>query len=164
MDIIRESENYLQQISSNTKKESQAEEEKRVIEYVLENWIHRYADIKLTAEFEHVPKMTASYSDSPSQATGGFHSSTEDIALKRVSASNWIAIFNQSLEMIPPIHQQIITEKYLIRDGYGDYRKDYIVHELIPVNRTDYYKHKKKALYWLGLILLKEEKRRDKND
>lgn len=135
--------------------EEEAEKER------LANWalqcVSKYFEMTLQAKARQLPSMTSRLSDMPSHTSGGFHSSTESTALKKVAAAEWLDTFNKSLDYLPQLHKTLIVNKYLTRSSDGQFRYDDRVYENMHLSRSSYYRLKKEALYWLGLQLAEEE-------
>lgn len=138
-----------------TEQEAKQQEEAErlwMIDYTM-SWIKKYQKMKLLVDNPHMPSITASYSSMPN-GSGGFHSSTENAAMKNVSASEWLEYFHAKLERLPKLHQKIIRMKYLELGDDGEFKRDDYVYLDLNLGRSYYYAKRKEALYWLGLALL----------
>lgn len=129
-------------------------EKKAVIQYVRKEWLERYFEMKLKAQATHMPKIIASYSDTPVQKNNTRRSSTEDIALIRVSAEEWLEKFHTALKSLPEEFKLIIQVKYLECGIDGKPRPDDYIYQELGMTRNPYYEKKKEAIYWMGLNLL----------
>lgn len=130
-------------------------EKKAVIQYVRKEWLERYFEMKLKAQATHMPKIIASYSDMPVQKNSTTKSPTEDMALIRISAEEWIEKFQMALNNLPKELKVIIEEKYLRVGQDGRCKPDIEVFTELGMTRNPYYKKKSTALYWIGLLLLR---------
>ncbi|MEC1177293.1 ArpU family phage packaging/lysis transcriptional regulator [Metasolibacillus meyeri] len=139
------------------KSETTEEERERIVEWVLERCIAKYFKMSLRANSKSLPNLTSRISDIPSGRSNDFFSKTEAAAIERVSAGEWLRIFQENLDGLPVTHKEIIEEKYLQREADGRYKSDLAVYQELNLGRTTYYRMKKEALYWLGVRLAEEK-------
>ncbi|QNK89069.1 hypothetical protein H7992_04915 [Sporosarcina sp. resist] len=156
MKLNFEFEGDIQGVKQNREKGVETEK-KLLIDWVLKECIGMYFEIKLQSRRQHLPSVTSNLTDMPFYSSGGFHSSTESTALKKVSAFEWLNTFHEHLDKLPQIHKEIIMNKYLKRDSGGRFPLDDFVYCELHITRKNYYVLKKEALYWLGLQLIKQE-------
>lgn len=141
-------------ITDDFSKQQQEIEKKKIIHYVINEWLKKYFEVKLIADTEQIPSITSKYSDIPIYAKGDVYSKIELAAIKKVSAEEWLEYFHLKLNSLPKLHQEIIRKKYLERTNDGKFLPDDVVYNELHIGRTLYFIKKKEALYWLGLSLL----------
>lgn len=131
-------------------------QKKKIIEYVMDNWISRYFGVVIISKREEFPKMTTVYSDVPARSNA-FSSQIETMAIKKAEASNWLKKLEDGLNNLPQFHQEIIRKKYLSLDSFGRRNKDITIYNELGIGKTQYYSLKKEALFWLGMLLITKE-------
>lgn len=142
-------------------KENNEKYKKELIKWVEREYLSRYFEMSLHAKVRELPSITSTWSDLPSSKSNAFSSKTENAALKKVIASEWVERFHKCLSLLPPLHQQIISYKYLNYDRAGRNPADIDVYSDLHMSRTNFYLFKKEALYLLAINLLGEEERID---
>lgn len=135
-----------------TVKMANRENKEELIKWVIDKCLQKYFEMKLQANASQLPSITSRWTDTPMQP-GGFHSTTETVAIKKASAAEWVEAFHLNLESLPELHRKLIQLKYLSRSSDGKYLSDDFVYTELNLSRSAYYLLKKDALYWLGLQL-----------
>lgn len=113
-----------------------ADNREAVIDYVMKEWIEKYYEMYLRAH-------TNAYMDSKE---------SEEKSMNRAK----LDFFHARLEALPALHQEIIRKKYLQLESNGRFPIDDFIYSELHIGRSNYYKQKKEALYWLGLSLLNQ--------
>ncbi len=140
-------------------------DERKFFEQEAEFHIKRYHNVKRLSSDSQIPSITSSWSDVAPSFTGGNHSQVENYAIKNVLAEEWLNTFHVALDLIDPMHQQLIQEKYL-KSIYP--RIDDIVYQELCYSRATYYRIKRNALEEFGRTLFglfnkNKKKQRRKN-
>jgi ArpU family phage transcriptional regulator len=102
---------------------------------------------------ENLPKITPSYSIIPPTKNNQFHSTTEDIAIKRVDFEReqheYLSIIQKAVNKCTEEERTILIKRYLEEEDIFDYQ----VYNEIGLSESVFYKKKKKALEKLAIIL-----------
>lgn len=112
------------------------EDREAVIDYVMKVWIEKYYEMHLRA-------YTNAFMDSKE---------SEEKSINKAK----LEFFHSRLEVLPALHQEIIRKKYLQLESNGRFPIDDFIYSELHIGRSNYYKQKKEALYWLGLSLMNQ--------
>jgi ArpU family phage transcriptional regulator len=125
-------------------------ETKKAVEKIL----FKYRDFLITIPSYLLPKVTASYSVTPSTRTNEFHSSTEDTAIKRIEyeheRSHFLEKVHEAVNSLKDEERQIIIKKYMLHDELGYDRE--IAFD-IGVGKTKYSEIKWNAIVRIAFAL-----------
>lgn len=106
-----------------------------IIDYVMKEWIEKYYKMSVRVNLDT-------------------HVNAKEAEERNILKAK-LDFFHSHLEQLPELHQNIITMKYLKLESNGRFPIDDFIYTELHIGKTCYYKHKKEALYWLGLSLLK---------
>ena len=130
-----------------------ANQQRYFIHYAEEIWLKQYHRMRYTAYSLQVPSITSSWSDVKAQITGITESKTERYIVKKVSAQEWLVMFEHAIQQLPEDFKTIIEWRYLKRRSDGQCYADDIVYDNLCLSRSTYYKLKPQALEELGRLL-----------
>lgn len=133
------------------------EKTKEAVEAALE----KYRMYMLTVPDEFLPRVTQTYSLVPPSQTNAFHSSTEDIAVKRADFDRekykYMEKINRAVNRLTKLQRELIVKRYMTFEEL----RDYDVYNDMCISESKYYRERKKAFYKiafaLGIEVYKEE-------
>lgn len=124
-------------------------ETKENVETVLE----KYKMYLLMDPEELQPKITTTFQLTPPTFTNAFHSTTEEVAIKRVDMDNarksFISRIMRAVNRLNYEERSIIITRYLTDEDMFDYE----VYNQIGFSESKYYKVRARAFYKLALTL-----------
>ncbi|MCQ5364736.1 ArpU family transcriptional regulator [Anoxybacillus salavatliensis] len=125
------------------------EKTKKAVEEALE----KYRMYMLTVPDEFLPRVTQTYSLVPPSQTNAFHSSTEDIAIKKVDfereRDEYMEKVRRAVNRLTKLERELIVKRYLtLEEPY-----DYDVYNEMGMSERQYYRIKARAFYKLAFIL-----------
>ncbi|MFD2133322.1 ArpU family phage packaging/lysis transcriptional regulator [Pseudogracilibacillus auburnensis] len=119
----------------------------------VEEALEKYQVMLLMDPEEHEPKVTASFRLAPAAPTNEFHSTTEDVALKKIDITekrrNYINRIRKAVNRLNYQERTIIIKRYLNRDDVYDYE----VYNELGFSERKYYRIKSRAFYKLAFAL-----------
>ncbi|WP_241964521.1 ArpU family phage packaging/lysis transcriptional regulator [Paraliobacillus zengyii] len=129
----------------------------------VESILEKYKFFLLMDPEELQPKITASFTITPPTMNNQFHSSTEDIAIKRIDHEkkrrDFIRWVQRSVNRLAYQERTVIINRYLQEDDIYDYE----VYNDLGFSERKYYRIKSRAFYKLAFIMhieVYEEERR----
>lgn len=121
-----------------------------------EKLLDQYRLYLLQVPDDFLPKVTPTYSIVPPSITNEFHSSTEDVALKRldweVQRNKFLKRIQRAVNRLSQRERQIIVMLYMQSEEMYDYE----VYAEMGLSQRSYYRVKAKALYRLAFALREE--------
>ncbi|MEG7356758.1 ArpU family phage packaging/lysis transcriptional regulator [Bacillus sp. 0209A] len=121
-----------------------------------EKLLDQYRLYLLQVPDDFLPKVTPTYSIVPPSITNEFHSSTEDVALKRldweVQRDKFLKRIQRAVNRLSQRERQIIVMLYMQSEDMYDYE----VYAEMGLSQRSYYRVKAKALYRLAFALREE--------
>src|SRR5690625_5024221 len=125
------------------------DETKKNVEAALE----KYKIMLLMDPEELEPKITATFKLASSAPTNEFHSTTEDVAIKKSDQSEkrrkYIGRIKNAVNRLSYQERQAIIKRYLNEDDIYDYE----VYNELGYSERKYYRIKARAFYKLAFIL-----------
>lgn len=125
------------------------DETKKNVEAALE----KYKIMLLMDPEELEPKITATFKLASSAPTNEFHSTTEDVAIKRIEQSDarrkYIGRIKNAVNRLSYHERSIIINRYL----HGEDVFDYEVYNELGFSESKYYRIKSDAYYKLAFML-----------
>ncbi|WP_374717109.1 ArpU family phage packaging/lysis transcriptional regulator [Geobacillus thermodenitrificans] len=133
------------------------EKTKEAVEATLE----KYRMYMLTVPDEFLPRVTQTYSLVPPSQTNAFHSSTEDIAVKRADFDRekckYMEKIHRAVNRLTKLQRELIVKRYMTFEEL----RDYDVYNDMCISESKYYREREKAFYKiafaLGIEVYKEE-------
>lgn len=120
----------------------------------VEQLLNQYRLYLLQVPDDFLPKVTSTYSIVPSSITNEFHSSTEDVALKRldweIQRDKFLKKIQRAVNRLSQREWQIIVMLYMQPEEMYDYE----VYAEMGMSQRSYYRVKAKALLYIGWRLL----------
>ncbi|ASB93408.1 putative phage-related protein [Bacillus subtilis subsp. subtilis] len=121
-----------------------------------EKLLDQYRLYLLQVPDDFLPKVTPTYSIVPPSITNEFHSSTEDVVLKRldweVQRDKFLKRIQRAVNRLSQRERQIIVMLYMQSEEMYDYE----VYAEMGLSQRSYYRVKAKALYRLAFALREE--------
>lgn len=125
------------------------EETKKAVEAAFE----KYRFYLLTVPDERLPKLTATYSLVPPTNTNEFHSSTEDIAIKKVDfekeRDKYLEWIRRAVNRLAPREREIMVKRYLSEEEMFDYE----IYPGLGYGESKYYRIKARIFYKLAFLM-----------
>ncbi|MGG0047096.1 ArpU family phage packaging/lysis transcriptional regulator [Bacillus subtilis] len=122
----------------------------------VEQLLNQYRLYLLQVPDDFLPKVTSTYSIVPPSITNEFHSSTEDVALKRldweIQRDKFLKKIQRAVNRLSQRERQIIVMLYMQPEDMYDYE----VYAEMGMSQRSYYRVKAKALYRLAFALREE--------
>lgn len=122
----------------------------------VEQLLNQYRLYLLQVPDDFLPKVTSTYSIVPPSITNEFHSSTEDVALKRldweIQRDKFLKKIQRAVNRLSQRERQIIVMLYMQLEEMYDYE----VYAEMGMSQRSYYRVKAKALYRLAFALREE--------
>ncbi|WP_325034718.1 ArpU family phage packaging/lysis transcriptional regulator [Lentibacillus sp. Marseille-P4043] len=119
----------------------------------VESSLEKYQMYLLMDPEELQPKITQSFNLAPAAPNNQFHSSTEEIALKKVDQERkrkeYLLKIQKAVNRLSFKERSIIINRYLKDDDVYDYE----VYNELGYSETNYYRIKSRAFYKLAFIL-----------
>lgn len=119
----------------------------------VEAALEQYRIMLLMNPEEYEPKVTSSLKLIPSAPTNEFHSSTEDVAIKRtdmeIKRNEFIKRILRAVNRLSYQERSIIINRYLT----GEDTFDYEIYNELGFSESKYYRIKSDAFYKLAFIL-----------
>ncbi|WP_338754269.1 ArpU family phage packaging/lysis transcriptional regulator [Bacillus sp. FJAT-52991] len=102
-----------------------AEIDREATKAAVESELNKYRFLLLTTTDDMTPKITPEYSMVPPSPNNSFHSTTEDIAIKRadmeVHRSKFIKRIAMAVNRLGYMERSIIVSRYMKEDDVYDY-------------------------------------------
>lgn len=121
-----------------------------------EKLLDQYRLYLLQVPDDFLPKVTPTYSIVPPSITNEFHSSTEEVALKRLDwemqRDKFLKRIQRAVNRLSQRERQIIVMLYMLPEEMYDYE----VYAEMDLSQRSYYRVKAKALYRLAFALREE--------
>ncbi|MEC1488896.1 ArpU family phage packaging/lysis transcriptional regulator [Bacillus subtilis] len=121
-----------------------------------EKLLDQYRLYLLQVPDDFLPKVTPTHSIVPPSITNEFHSSTEDVVLKRldweVQRDKFLKRIQRAVNRLSQRERQIIVMLYMQSEEMYDYE----VYAEMGLSQRSYYRVKAKALYRLAFALREE--------
>lgn len=119
----------------------------------VESAFENYRYFLLTLPDELWPRITPSYSIESRAINNQMYSTTENLAIKRIELEqereHFLKTINNAVNRCTELERSILVKRYLdYEDPY-----DYMVYSELGLTETTYYRHKKKALVKVALML-----------
>lgn len=123
----------------------------------VKKFLRRYMNFLFMDPLEAQPKITSSFSIVPPSNNNQFHSSTEEISIKRIDMERQRKKFMKwvqtSVNRLPHQERSILVKRYMTDlEIY-----DYIAYNELGMSERTYYRVKPKALLRLGFIMRVEK-------
>lgn len=119
----------------------------------VESTLERYLVYLLMDPEEMQPKVTTSFSIVPPSYTNQFHSSTEEIAIKRLDLEkerrDYIKMIQKAINRLSYQERAVMIKRYLEEEDIYDYE----VYNELGYSERKYYRVKARAFYKLAFIL-----------
>ena len=139
------------------------EKTKEAVEAALE----KYRMYMLTVPDEYLPRVTQTYSLVPPSQTNAFHSSTEDVAIRKADfereRDEYMEKVRRAVNRLTKLERELIVKRYLtLEEPY-----DYDVYNEMGISESTFYRVREKAFYKLAFALRIEvykPERRVKNE
>jgi ArpU family phage transcriptional regulator len=138
--------------------------DKKATKKKAEEAFEQYRILLLGQREEDLPKVTTTYSLVPPSHTNAFHSSTEDIAIKRVDYERQRIAYLKKVVMavnrLSFIERAILIQCYMLKDDM----KDYEVYSDLSLSQRDFYRKKGKALVNFAVAMRIEVYKEDETE
>lgn len=125
------------------------EKTKEAVEAALE----KYRMYMLTVPDEYLPRVTQTYSLVPPSNTNAFHSSTEDVAIKKADfereRDEYMERIRRVVNRLNKTERELIIKRYLSNEEMYDYE----LYNEMGMSESKYYRLKARAFYKLAFIL-----------
>lgn len=125
------------------------EKTKKAVEEALE----KYRMYMLTVPDEYLPRVTQTYSLVPQSNTNAFHSSTEDVAIKKADfereRDEYMERIRRAVNRLNKTERELIIKRYLSNEEMYDYE----LYNEMGMSESKYYRLKARAFYKLAFIL-----------
>lgn len=125
------------------------EKTKEAVETALE----KYRMYMLTVPDEYLPRVTQTYSLVPPSNTNAFHSSTEDVAIKKADfereRDEYMERIRRVVNRLNKTERELIIKRYLSNEEMYDYE----LYNEMGMSESKYYRLKARAFYKLAFIL-----------
>lgn len=125
------------------------EKTKEAVETALE----KYRMYMLTVPDEYLPRVTQTYSLVPPSNTNAFHSSTEDVAIKKADfereRDEYMERIRRAVNRLNKTERELIIKRYLSNEEMYDYE----LYNEMGMSESKYYRLKARAFYKLAFIL-----------
>jgi ArpU family phage transcriptional regulator len=138
--------------------------DRKETELNIERAVEKYRMYLLTIPVESLPKVTATYSLVPPSASNGFHSSTEDIAIKMVDdekeRDEYIEWFRKGVNRLSSRERQAFILRYLGDEELFDYE----VYNQLGMSESFYHRKFKPGMFYklaFALRIVVYKKRED---
>lgn len=121
----------------------------------VEKELSKYQFYLATTPEEFLPKVTSTYSLVPPTYTNQFHSSTEDVVMKRIDfeqeKKQYFMKIQRAVNRLTARQRMVIVKSYMEEDSIEIY--NYEVFNTIGISERTYYRIKEKAFYNLAFSL-----------
>lgn len=126
------------------------EKTKEAVEAALE----KYRMYMLTVPDEYLPRVTQTYSLVPPSNTNAFHSSTEDVAIKKVDfereRDEYMERIRRAVNRLNKMERELIIKRYMT---YDEESYDYEIYNAMGISESKFYRVREKAFYKLAFAL-----------
>ncbi|RLQ08678.1 ArpU family phage packaging/lysis transcriptional regulator [Geobacillus stearothermophilus] len=125
------------------------EKTKEAVEAALE----KYRMYMLTVPDEFLPRVTQTYSLVPPSQTNAFHSSTEDVAIRKVDfereRDEYMRRIVRAVNRLTKLQRELIIKRYMSIEE----PRDYDVYNDMCISESKYYRERERAFYKLAFAL-----------
>jgi ArpU family phage transcriptional regulator len=130
-----------------------AEIDREKTKAAVESALEKYQYFLLSEPLEMAPKITASYSIMPPAFTNQFHSSTEEMAIRKVDFDDqrrkYIKRVASAVNRLGHMERAVLTQRYMTGEDVYDYE----VYNELGMSERKYYRLKSRAFYKLAFAL-----------
>ncbi len=125
------------------------EKTKEAVEAALE----KYRMYMLTVPDEFLPRVTQTYSLVPPTQTNAFHSSTEDVAIRKADfereRDEYMERIRRAVNKLNKMERELIIKRYMaLEESY-----DYEIYNEMGISESKFYRIREKAFYKLAFAL-----------